>query len=250
MFYLNPYKSLCINSEIIEYDIKSANLSIIKEYKLLPQNIIDKLEDMNKKDRVVFVGKLMGKDRNFAKELESKFNEIIELFMEVNNLDKELDVISIKRDAVFVINKDVKQTKFGKHIHFVKKNTYTGYMYLKPYEFYINEDKIDVKGLNDSLYKLHKDGILDLVREFIDICASSNMNKTIINRYLKSLVNNYKNKSLYYDYYREFNQISKYRYVLVDDVMLMDNINDKTLMEVDISYNYLNIIIPMIRLII
>lgn len=250
MFYLNPYKSLCINSEIIEYDIKSANLSIIKEYKLLSQDIIDKIEKMNKNDRVIFVGKIMGKDKNFAKTLEKKFNDIIDEFIELNHLDKELDVISIKRDAVFVINKNISHTKFGEHINFIRKNVYTAYMYLKPYEFYINNDKIDVKGLNDQLYNLHKNGILDLIREFIELCASTNMNKSLINRYLKSLVVDYKNRNLCFDYYREFNQTSKYRYIIDDEVMLVDSINERSLNRIDISYNYINIIIPMIRLII
>ena len=46
--YLNKNLSYIKNVSIVEYDIKSAGFSVIKEKKLLPEKVITKLEGMKK----------------------------------------------------------------------------------------------------------------------------------------------------------------------------------------------------------
>lgn len=253
MFYLNKDRSFIVNSEIIEWDIKSANLSIIKEYNLLSDNKIAKIEKMNKQDRVVFVGKEMAKDKDFSKILEESFNLIIKEFIKLNNLDEEYDVLSIKRDAVFIINKNPLITQLGKYINFIPKNTYTSFIYIKPYEFYFTNNDIEIKGLSknfeDEIKPLHQDGILAFLRDIIDIAANTNMNFRKMNMYLSEFVKAYKKKELPFNYYREFNASSKFKYIMYDNEMLMENIDDTILNNIDIQYNYINIILPLIQLI-
>lgn len=250
MFYTNTGRPLIINSEIIEWDIKSANTSVIRSYGLLPDKKIEKIEKLDKHDRVVAIGNIMRKDKDFSKSLEDKFNEVIKIFMHDNSLDKDIDIISIKRDALFVVNKDIRNKNIGEFILFMKKNTYHSFLYIKPYEFYISDDKIDVKGISDDLLPLHKDGILQLISDIIEICGSSNMDKLQINRYLIDFVNAYKNRELPFEYYREFNNQSKYKCNLFGNEVLLDEIDEIYINQIDITFNYLNIVLPLIRIII
>lgn len=253
MFYLNKDRPFIINSEIIEWDIKSANLSIIKEYNLLSEDKIEKIEKMNKQNRVVFVGKEMGKDKEFSKTLENSFNLITDEFIKLNQLEEDYDILAIKRDAVFTINKKPAITKLGKYINFVPKNTYTSFIYIKPYEFYFTDNDIEIKGLSknfeDEIKPLHQEGILVFLKDVVEIAANTNMNLKKINTYLSEFVKAYKKKELPFDYYREFNASSKFKYIMYDNEMLMDNIDDSILGSIDIQYNYINIILPLIQLI-
>ena len=119
---INEIRPFEVNSSIIEWDMKRAGLNLIKEFKLLPENLILELEDMPKKDADIKIGKLQIKDKEFSKNLEKAFTDVMNHFLEVNNIDKEFDVLSIKKDACFVINKKITQSTCGEYIKFIPKN--------------------------------------------------------------------------------------------------------------------------------
>lgn len=249
MFYTNTNRNFIVNSDIVEWDIHSANLSLIKTYHLLNEDKISKLEDLKKKDRVVSVGLEMQKDKDFSKKLESHFNLIIKEFIETNKLDQDYDITSIKRDAAFVVNRKIKKHQFGEYINFIPKNHYHAYLYIKPYEFYFKKDHmVDVKGLRDEVLSLHENGILSLLTDVINIAEESGMNTKKINHYLSDYVNAYKNRELDFDMYREFNNESKFKYNMMGNEMLLEDIDDDLINKIDISYNYLHIILPLIQI--
>jgi len=249
MFYTNINRNFIVNADITEWDIHSANISLIKTFKLLSEDKIHKIEDLNKKDRVIKVGLEMQKDKNFSKQLESHFNDVIKEFIESNNLDQDYDITSIKRDAAFVVNRKITKHQFGKYIDFLPKNHYHAYLYIKPYEFYFGKNNnIDIKGLRDEIYSLHQNGILTLLNDIVLIAEESNMNTKKINRYLSDYTKAYKNRELDFDMYREFTNESKFKYIMMGNEMLLDNIDDELIEKIDISHNYLNIIMPLIQL--
>ena len=63
--YLDKNIPYVFNTKIIEYDLKSANTSLCREYNLLPIKQIEEIESMKKDKRVVTIGKLMRKDKVF-----------------------------------------------------------------------------------------------------------------------------------------------------------------------------------------
>ena len=83
------------NNEIIEWDIKSANTSLMSYYNLQPEKVIQKLASMAKFQREIAVGKLMKKDKEFSRNLEESFNKIIQEFMDANELSWD-DIVSVK----------------------------------------------------------------------------------------------------------------------------------------------------------
>ena len=243
---INKDRNVCVNSNIIEWDIKSGNTSMMYHYDLAPKPIIDKLAALPKKDRVVAIGKLMKKDKDFSKNLEKSFNNIIKEFLEINKIPNE-NIISIKRDAVYVLNWDIEFSDFGEFVHFIPKNKYVGWFHVNPFEFYFREDGIDVKGMNDTILPLHNDGMLSFIQELFNVCRSSNMNKGSINEFLSEFTRHYKGKQLINDYYREFNSESLYRFNFPEGMLQMDSVSDDDLEFLDISYNYKTLVLPLIR---
>ena len=71
--YLNKNLSYIKNVSIVEYDIKSAGFSVIKEKKLLPEKVITKLEGMKKEDRNIAIGKYQKSIPTLSKEIVNTF---------------------------------------------------------------------------------------------------------------------------------------------------------------------------------
>ena len=132
-----------LNSSITGFDVKSANTSLVGYYGLASDNIISKLEKLPKEKREVAVGLLCQKDKQLSKNLNDAFDEIVKEFIIVNHLD-DAEILTIKKDAVFVINRDDIKNDFGPVV-FVPKNRYTDFMKIGNFEFYLNENVTDVK---------------------------------------------------------------------------------------------------------
>ena len=247
MFWKNPDFDKVINSRIIEWDIKSGNTSIMRAFNLCPIERIQELEEMKKQDRVIAVGNMM-KDSEFSKKLEAGFNQVVNEFMELNGLNKDDDVLRIIRDAVYVINKPIKYDTIREYCHFIPKNEYIGYFFLSPYEFFISQHSIDVKGIDDEKLKSHENGTLRVIRDVYDACVEYNMDQVKINAFMKGVVDAYIHRDLEFDAYREFNNESNFRINMYGHEILSDAITERDLSDVDISFNYLKIIIPLIKL--
>lgn len=243
MFYTNKDIPLVTQSSIIEWDIKAANVSMMEYYDLYPKKDIDYLKSLDKMKREVSVGMIMKKDKEFAKKLEAAFNTIIPEFIKSNNIPED-NIISIKRDAIFVKNWNINKSSFGNCVLFVPKNEYTMYIKLPMYEIYISNTKVDVKGVNDEKLSLHQKGML----KFFQDINSLSYNKYEVNKYLKEFALAYKRKELSFDMYRQFTSESIFKINIDDYSAKVDTISEDDIEYLDISYNYLNIILPTIQL--
>lgn len=228
------------NNEVIEWDIKSANTSLMSYYQLQPNTVVDKLASMAKSQREIAVGKLMRKDKEFSKALEESFNKIVDEFMEANNLTWD-DIVSVKKDAVFVKNHRISKHDFGA-VHFIPKNQYKHVLLLPKYEIYISNEDIDVKGIpNEKLY-LHKDGMLEFIKTALDTADDF----ITMQKFFKAYVQAYKRKELEFDAYREFNPDSLFT-IGGEFPMRTDSMIEDDMEFLDISYNYINVIMPTIQ---
>lgn len=251
---LNKEKIFEINSEIIEYDIKNAGMSLSLEYELLPKHKLIKIQKHDKDKQKRILGLMQRKDIKYSRALVKAFDKIIQEFIDINAVDFKNDVISIKKDAVFIINKEILVDKFGTNIIFVKKNIYHAYLLIEKFEFYFNiNGNIDVKGLHDSKVPLHKDGILYILKELVASCESDGLNKTIMHSFMKECMISYKKRQLPIECYREFNSESAFRVINEDESsVLIDNLTDKAFDEYGesliIGYNYEKILLPLYRI--
>ena len=244
--YLNKKLEYLFGHSIIEYDMKSAGFSIIKKYKLLDEESIAGLEKLPKHVRHVAIGKL-DRDNPVVKEgLKRGFRECRKMFFEANDVDED-EVLSIKKDAIFIMGRQLKNLDFGEVV-FAEKNFYDSYIYLNKYEFYMNDEQCDCKGINDSLVDLHRKYMLDLFREFANKMRFADPKKQL--DFVKEAAVAYRNRELAIGYYRELNNYSIFR--PMNPIKILGKTAGLTyyggdLKHINIQYNYTNYLIPFYR---
>ncbi|MGL6099462.1 MAG: hypothetical protein ACRC0G_07540 [Fusobacteriaceae bacterium] len=242
-------ESLYEDAIIREYDMSEAGYSIIKEFNLLSDATLRKLEIMSKTERLREIGLLQIDNKNFSNKLKKGFEDCRKIFFQENSIHDK-DVVSIKKDAIFIKDRVCKNTRFGKNIEFKLKNKYSCFMNLNGVEFYYNEkfDELDVKGVNDSLLFLHEKGMVKIIKDIIKIVNSST--PEYICSKLQKVVKDYKEFRLEPDSYREFNRYSKFKgniplafagNIYSDEFGMLGTDN------VDISYNYMKYLVPLIN---
>lgn len=243
--YLNKNINYIISNEIIEYDIKSAGFNIMKYFNLLDKDKIKKLEFLDKKQRQIQIGLYKKYDKSLSNKENERFKDIRKWFFEVNNLSDD-DIISIKKDAI-ITTKRCLNTQLD-NIEFVEKNIYTSYYYIDKKEFYYNKNTVDVKGINDEKLIQHREYMLDFLYTLFKMNEISKRNKII--DYIKEFSHYYKRKKLNVNYYRELNEESLFRLnsELYKNIIGSNSINDVSLL--DISYNYLHFVIPLMRILV
>lgn len=223
--WLNPNIEYIFNEDIIEYDLRDAGFSIIREYKLLPPDVIKNLSSLDKGlERHVAIGKLQRENKEFSKTLTDKFAEIRRFFIMANDI-KDSDIISVKKDAIFTIG-EYSKLKFGS-LTFVPKNRYSSYIRFinaNNLEIYYSQEKLDIKGMSDSAVNRHRLYMLEFLKESISMIESQDSK---VKRTLIKFIQDYKSELLDEEYYLEFNNLSK----------------DKNK-----AFNFINIIIPIVSI--
>lgn len=235
--YINKNILYLFNTDIYEYDMKSAGTSVMEEFHIVSKDIIEELKSLPKKERVVYEGNLQRKDKEIASKLKDGLAEIRKRFYIENNIEMG-DIISVNKDAIFV-SKKCKFLSFG-HVNFAEKHHYSSYIRLNRYQFYYNGE-IDVKGISDESLKLHENGMLKIMKSFFKNMETEDKKTTLI--YLRRIITDYKMRELPIEYYREFNPSSRYK--VMNDGWEYDNFWEGRKDELDISYNLTNILIPL-----
>lgn len=242
--FTNQNIPFLFNMKIYEYDMKEAGFSLTKEFALLDPKIIEKLSKYKKDKRKVELGLIQRKDANYRNDLKLAFKEARRFFFEENNLDDN-DVISIKKDAIFTKRK-CEKTKFGNYIEFRVKNEYTSYIKLdKKLEFYYRENTLDIKGMNEENMKYHKDYMISFIIRFFNKMETSDKKDVI--EFVKRFIDKYKWRELEVGYYRTFDFNSCYR-VLGDDENAFMEYYEKDKDDLDISYNFNNILLKLLQI--
>ena len=247
-YYRNKDIDFLMNNKIIEYDIKSAGLSLAKEFKYLNNATINKLENMSKSERNRMMGIMKIKNKQLVKNENEALIEARKKFIKLNEIDIE-DIISIKKDAIFV-HKNCRELKFGE-IEFVPKNVYSSYMMINNIEFYYNKNHLDIKGISDDLLKLHDGYMLSFFNKFMCLYEVGKTNELI--DFLTGFVYKYKTRSLNKEYYREFNALSMFKLnneTSFGTEYLIKYIDDENFDGVNIGYNFFKYLIPLMVMLI
>lgn len=241
--YLDKNVSYLCSQEIYEYDMKSAGFNIIKYFKLLSERQIKELENMSKKKRQIAIGLLTRNNKELATALNDGFIKARKMFFEANGLQEE-DILAIKKDAIFTL-KYCNHTEFD-NIVFDVKNYYSSYFYLNKTEFYYNpKTGIDVKGFQKQAH-LHADYMLDFLAYYAKLLETGKRTEVI--KFIKDFAGYYKRKELDISYYRELNSDSFFKSTITvfDQTLYFENMLDYE--QLDITYNYVNYIVPLIQI--
>ena len=223
--WLNPNIEYLFNDEIIEYDMRDAGFSLIKQFKLLPPEKIRELERLDKGlERHYKVGMIQRDDKEFSKALSNKFAEVRAIFIQYNKLS-DSHIVSVKKDAFFT-TAECSRLKFGQ-VEFAVKHRYTSYIRfpnIQNIEIYYSSTGVDIKGMSENSVNKHRLYMIEFLRNVIEMLETHNSR---IKRYLNEFIDEYKSGALEEPFYLEFNNNSS-------------NINP--------LFNYQNVIVPIVQI--
>lgn len=200
------------NTFIYEYDISKCNINVLYTKGVINKSTYDYLYDSERMVRQVYVGKLIRDNPSINDVLKAGIIEAKQMLFEQNAID-DRDVLSIKNDAVFIINKRLGITKFGL-IEFALKHVYTAYYKIKNMEYYYyynsmtKEECLDIKGISDSVLPYHEKHFFQLLKDVFYTVQTSGIEVAV--RLLKDAYMDYITLTMPIEYYREFNIESQY----------------------------------------
>ncbi len=243
--YLNKDITCIRNTPIYEYDMSAGGFSILKRAGKLTEEEIYMLTKCSKLERNIYLGNKTGADRALSELQINGFTESRRQLFERNQI-ADKDIISIKKDAIFTIKKPCSELEFD-GFKWKLENSYSSYYYINNIEFYYSgkTNTVDIKGLGKDNIPLHAEGFTkDLCKIF---GLAEQMRGDVLVKYLKRYRHKYLNKELPMESYREYNHESMYRledkYIAGMAVLIQEPTD---IDEVNISYNYMKYIKPLI----
>lgn len=246
LVYLNTEVLSLRNRRIQEYDIVEGGYSVARNNGLLPKSFLRKIEGMTKKQRHIEIGKYTLTDKTFNKALQAGFMEHVALFRERNEV-KDEHVLSVKKDSITLFNTDISELEFD-HVKFSLRDTSTSYMLLNKLEFFLNSTtkKFFFKGLPTGI-----EPVDNLVEEVQNLMAFREYkSREYIFEYLQEMRECYVALGLSHSYYRELSAVNSYklRETIGSGEVYCDYMDDTQIEMIDVTYNYKNFLLPMIRL--
>ena len=227
--YLNKNIQFLISRFIREYDMSKSNISILLYKGYINQSEFDYYASLPKLQRQIKIGLLLRDNPDVSELLKEGMIEIRNKFIIENGLD-ETNVLSIKNDAFFVIDKVPNKLKFD-NVEFREKNVYTSYYCINNLELYYhlnqvdNTEYLDVKGMSEENEALHKEYFTDFLLTLFWSAQVDSIEETI--KLLTTVYDEYINLRLDVNYYREFNNLSKFRLSVNGKHYLADYVSEK-----------------------
>lgn len=229
---------------IREYDLSKANINVLYSKGVIDYSMYAKLLVASREERQITIGLLERENKEVINILKDGIIEAKKMLFEANDI-QDGDILSIKNDAVFVINKWLNYTKFGDYIEFKLKSTFTSFVYLNGIEIYYGYDKISgieniqTKGLGKKEY-LHTNFMIDFIAYLFSEMEVGDVKDAISS--LSDFYMDYVSGNLDIGYYREFNSESMYSIINSSyKVLYMDNDEYTKKRVVNMNYN-LNIL--------
>lgn len=238
-------------TDIYEYDIAKANISILLSLGYITEDDYRKYYNMNKQEREIKIGYLQRNNPHIKTALEDGFMRARRMLIMKNSIHDE-EIIAIKKDAVYV-TRPLSVTKFG-CIEFTLRNRYS--LMLKTsnpkLEFYFGISDVDgvpildVKGVKDEALPLHEGYMLSLLCEIFEMMVREKYKEAIM--YLTKVMKDYTNRRLPIGFYREFNSLSHFRiYPGFYSEFSIDRADDSMRGSLNVSYNF-NLLTDIMKL--
>lgn len=242
-------RRLISGSYITEYDISKANINVLYSYNVIDEELYNNLLRVDKQVREEYIGKQILREQGPKKQNKSITYDTIKngilqakkLLFGYNNL-YDHEIIRIANDAIYVERPiPLQYTSFdlnknNKFVTFSNKGVYTSYIKLEQVIIFFSciDDSynIDIKGISNDNLQLHEP-FLSFICEMLYYLERSDK-KTVIFKY-QEFFQQYIEKRLPIEYYREFNFSSAYR--IKGSRFMTKFLEDKYFDKIDISYN-------------
>jgi len=237
-----------IIDRITEYDIKSANTTMLRRAKLIKEKDLQAIEALPKHDREVMIGNMIKRDKQIGKVIRKGIVEGKRLLFQANGVQSD-EIQAIRSDAVFIIGRRLKTIEFGP-ITF-RPTSYSMYMKLAGLEYYYrsSDNHVDIKGINDSIVEEpdHQAGIVNFMATVMGYLTRNR--RDALRKYLIEFSEAYKAMELPLCYYREMSKLNAYRTTMeISDfsyATTMPSEDDKKI--INGIYNYNRFVLPVIQ---
>ena len=242
--FVNDNIFYLFNKTIYEFDMKNAGYNLSRAYELLPASKLEELGRYKKDRRTIEIGKIQRSDDVFKERLKKAFEEARRMFFEANYV-KEDEVISIKKDAIFV-TRYCEIQNFLDYIDFRPKNEYSSYIHLnRKIELYYSEEKMDIKGLGDDVIQYHEEYMINFIKLFFKKMETEDV-ATVLG-FMRRFIDRYKKRELPIGYYRRFDRDPRFDIAGDDSVKFYEYWEDQK-HELDIMYNYIEVLIKLTKI--
>ena len=227
------------NNYIREYDISKANINILFAKGVINQDLYNQLYSADRMMRQVYIGKMIRDNDKVQEVLSAGIIEYKQKFFEANSITDN-DIISIKNDAVFILNKKPQALQFD-NVVFMHKNTYTSFMRLNELEIYYGYttdcEVIDIKGIKDTDLEMYHNDFLNIIIDYFRYMQKSGPEITL--QYITSIIHNYVNLELPINAYRRFRSSNDFTMNSITLAYGITNLPDTmgAKRSIDISYN-------------
>ena len=236
--YTVPLKYI-IRSTITEYDIAKANINILLSKGMITKKQYTYYDNFPKKQREILIGLLQRDDKRYVEAIKSGIIEAKEHFFKANQLEDH-HIVSIKNDAVFVMNKQISQTKFGL-ITFKQKHSYSAFYKLGTVELYYTGNQsniLDIKNISLDKVLLHKPYMIAILKSLFNTLETDGVLAAI--NMLLNIYDSYRNLEFDLGFYREFNPESRFLLKAIPNIERVykaDFLDLRNIKYVDTSYN-------------
>ena len=238
---------------IVEYDLRKANISALLSRGIISTELYTNLLNSDKQYREVYIGNMIKQNNSIYKEIQQGIIDAKRQFIEANNIEDE-EILAIRNDALFILSDRPMIQEFGNY-YFAKKNIFTFFFrFYKNNEWYYRFDQstmsdiIEIKGMKDEKLLYHKDHFLKFLADISYNLQRSSIEETLSR--CNEFYEDYLNRRLDINYYREFNNNSEFRisFQQLGKSYLTPELQQSDIENLDINFN-LRILRDLIKVI-
>lgn len=206
LLWENPEFPYVFRKNIVEYDMRSASLSVSRRFKLLPDQQLDQFERMPKEKRTKAVGLIQRDNKEFSENMINGILQTRKEFLTLNHLD-ESNIITLHSDAIIFIQSSDVIDKID-CVPFIKKHTWSSYLRYDRVEMFYDNGIITYKGIPKQMLQQHTLGICQYLLKVFEMIEEYDDS---IFQYLNKFQKMYLQDKFPEYYYIPFGNTGKYK---------------------------------------
>jgi hypothetical protein len=230
-----------------EYDMEDAGFSIVKMLNLFPSKT-EYLSSIPKRERNIAIGMAIKSNPEAGKAIQAELKRVRLRFAELNGIEDH-EVLSVRRDAVFLIKRRAESGSFEGYT-FRLKSQYSSFYRVNGVDLLYSskDDTLDVKGIGAESRRLHGPYLLDGIRMLAKSAESNSQEQAL--RVMREYRAAYLDLRLPVGTYRELNSSNMFRsrVRVAGNAFYMNSASDADLRELDVTHNYIAYLGPLLGL--
>jgi len=238
--YLSPFRF--IHGRIVEYDIKSANISCLRDTDNITEEDYQYLAHLPKIQREVEIGLREKVDPKLYTVIKNTISEAKDWLQNTNNISDN-SIVRVANDAVYINSPfDLQYTQYSPHIVFLQKSISDIYLKLNKTLWFIslanNNISIDIKGVSEDRLTSSYNYLISEIVSIVLLSIRSSVKDSI--NYLAQFIEQYLRFELPVEFYRELDT-GKYRiknFQVGRFQLLLDTVSESDKFNIDINCNY------------